>query len=182
MEKRIKNYLKTIFQIVFAFILSFVIIPQYFVRFVVVNGQSMNYCLENNEILLVNVWSGKFGHISRGDVVDARGKETQDLWIKRVIGLPGETLSIHNDTIYINGKALEESYLDEAYVQSQKEQYGSFMDDMQEITLGEDEYFLLGDNRRHSLDSRKVGVFHRKDIVGIAQYIVYPFDQIGSLY
>lgn len=182
MIERIMRQKKTIISVVLVFILGFAILPNFFVKFVVVKGESMHMTLENSEVLLISVFKGKFGNISRGDIVNAKGKGTDTIWIKRVIALPEETVSIKNDVIYINGEPLDEPYLDASYVQAQKEQYGSFMEDMEEIRLGKDEYFLMGDNRRHSLDSRRVGAFSREDILGAAEYVIYPFRRAGALH
>ena len=96
-------------------------------------------------------------------------------YIKRVIGLPGETVEIKDNTIYINGEELKEYY---GYYDSEKK-----MDDYAAYTLRTDEYFVLGDNREHSVDSRSgdVGPVERDMIIGRAAFRLWPFKAVGSL-
>ena len=97
-------------------------------------------------------------------------------YIKRIIGLPGETVRIDTEgNIYINGQVLNEHYGTEVI-----EDPGSALDG---ICLGPDEYFVLGDNRNHSSDSRtpSVGLIEKKDIIGRAWIRIYPFDKLGGI-
>lgn len=89
-----------------------------------------------------------------------------DNLIKRVIGLPGETIRCRNNVIYIDGKPLDDSYA-----------YGS-TDNFQEIKLGDDEYFVMGDNREVSLDSRVIGVIKKNEIDGTVGITIFPFSKI----
>jgi len=88
---------------------------------------------------------------------------------KRVIGLPGEKIRYKNNKLYINDKIIEDSYA-----------YGD-TENFQEITLGNDEYFLMGDNREISLDSRSLGVIKKDEIEGTAGIVLYPFNKIGKI-
>ncbi len=128
-----------------------------------VNGSSMYDTLEGTEFMILN----KLGKIERFDivVVDAHNDEL----IKRVYGLPGEKIAIENNTIYINDKKLEDVY---AYGQTS---------DYESITLGSDEYFILGDNRPVSLDSRTIGPVKKSQIKGTTNFIIYPFNRFGKL-
>ena len=92
------------------------------------------------------------------------------LLIKRVIGLPGETVSYKDGQLYINGKAMDEPFLNQDYVNTYED--GTFMSDVDPITLGDDEYFCLGDNRPHSSDSRYYGPFKKDDIIDPAVGLV----------
>ena len=90
-------------------------------------------------------------------------------YIKRVIGLPGETISCENNTIYVNSRKIDDKF-------------GSGVtSDFKKITLGKDEYFVLGDNRENSLDSRYYGPFKKKEIKGSTKLIVFPFHKIGKV-
>ena len=130
-----------------------ILIRTFIVTPIKVNGQSMYDTLNGSEIMIL--WRTK--DIQRYDIVVAdlieNGKKTDTL-IKRVYGLPGETISCEDGVIYINGKKIDDSYA-----------YGK-TDDFGSITLGSDEYFLLGDNRGVSLDSRIFGPINKKHIDG----------------
>ena len=99
--------------------------------------------------------------------------------VKRVIGLPGERIRASGDTVYINDSAIQEPYLDNDYADSIRltENY-KFTEDFDEVQLGEDEYFLLGDNRYASKDSRELGPFRRADIKAVDFFIVLPFNKM----
>lgn len=128
-----------------------------------VNGNSMYKTLEGTEFMILN----KISKINRYDivVVDAHNDEL----IKRVYGLPGEKISIENNTIYINDKKLEDVYA-----------YGE-TSDYESIILGNDEYFILGDNRVVSLDSRTIGPVKKSQIKGTTNFVLFPFNRFGKL-
>ena len=109
----------------------------------------------------------KLAQVDRYDIVVVDTKE--DELIKRVYGLPGEKIAIENGSIYINDKKIEDSYA-----------YGT-TSDYKSIVLGEDEYFVLGDNRAISLDSRIIGPVKKKQIKGTTNFILFPFNRFGSL-
>ena len=93
-----------------------------------------------------------------------------------MIGLPGETVCIQDGKIYIDGEILEENY---GYYLEGKVMEG--YDFSEPVEVGEDEYFVLGDNRNDSLDSRKIGCISKTDIIGSAVFRIYPFQNIGTL-
>ena len=142
-----------------------------------VSGSSMENTLSDGDNLIVDKISYRFHDPERYDIIIFPYKYEEDTYyIKRIIGLPGEHVRIDDSgNIYINGKVLKESYGREVI-----QDPGIARD---EITLGEDEYFVLGDNRNNSEDSRftQVGVIHRDDIVGRAWLRIYPFDRIGFI-
>lgn len=142
----------------------------------VVDGNSMNDTLQNGDNLVVDKLTYRFSDIDRFDIVVFRYHNDKNLfYIKRIIGLPGETVQISGDDIYINGELLEENYGKEA-MDSPGRAY-------EPITLGEDEYFVLGDNRNDSSDSRdpSVGNVQRDWIVGRALLRITPFSNAGLL-
>lgn len=128
-----------------------------------VNGNSMYKTLNGSEFMILN----KLAKIDRYDIVVVDTKN--DELIKRVYGLPGEKISIENNTIYINDKKIEDIYA-----------YGD-TSNYESITLGSDEYFILGDNRVVSLDSRTIGPVKEKQIKGTTNFILYPFQRFGKI-
>ena len=147
-----------------------------------VEGNSMLGTLKDGEVLFVWRAGYVFGQPQRGDIVICHYPETAEggyldqkntCYVKRVIGLPGDTVSIRQGTVYINGEALKESYLETERIDSQS---------MEAVVLEEGEYFLMGDNRSDSTDSRRMGAVERGKILGKAVGVVYPFTEFGSPY
>lgn len=163
-------YLLIIFAVIF-FIIKFI------GQRTIVDGSSMESTLQNGDNLIIDKISYRFKEPERYDIIvfPYQYQENTD-YIKRIIGLPGETIYIDTDgKIYINGEILEEDYgaekIKDAGLASSP------------IILGDDEYFVMGDNRNHSEDSRfiDVGLIKRKDIIGKAWVRIYPFNRICSL-
>ena len=137
-----------------------------------VDGPSMLPTLHHQESLIVTKYSYVFGEIERGDIVICRydTPEYPDTYVKRVIGLPGETIRIENGIVYIDGAAIKEDYTLEPA------RY-----DMESYTIPEGKVFVLGDNRNNSADSRRVGPLDKSQILGKVRFRIYPFTSIGSL-
>ena len=155
------------------------LLTNFVVKPVRVDGRSMDPTLEDGEIGLMNVFSAKFQDIERFDVVVVYNEEKKENWVKRVIGLPGDTIYAKDDVVYVNGMPIEEPYLDNDYADSIRltENY-KFTEDFDEVQLGEDEYYLMGDNRYASKDSREMGAFKRGDIKAVDFFIVLPFNKM----
>ena len=139
-----------------------------------VDGKSMMPTLHNGDNLLVDKLTYRFRDPERYEIVVFPYKHEENVYyIKRIIGLPGETVQVLDGSVYIDGEKLEKDYGAE------------LMEDpgiaAEPIELGEGEYFVLGDNRNHSSDSRmaSVGVLKREDLVGRAWVRIWPLDQIG---
>ncbi len=147
----------------------------YFGQRVSTVGDSMKPELSNGDVVLVNRFIYNASSPKRGDVIvfKPKGNENNHYYIKRIIGLPGETVEIIENTIYIDGEKLDESYetTDVSYV-------GLAGDS---ITLDSDEYFVLGDDRQNSEDSRDadVGNVKRKYIYGKAWFVISPLSDLG---
>ena len=142
-----------------------------------VSGQSMEPMLHDGDNLIVDKLSYHFKDPERFDIIVFPYKyEENTYYIKRIIGLPGETIQIAGGYVYIDGEQLTS----DIYGAEVMESAGIAA---QPITLGAGEYFVLGDNRNHSTDSREpnVGVLHREDLLGKAWVRIYPFDQIGVI-
>ena len=139
----------------------------------------MEPTLDSGDNLIVDKISYRFRAPERFDIIVFPWKyEESTYYIKRIIGLPGETVQIdENGTIYINGEVLQESYGREVI----KAEYVGLA--AEPITLGEDEYFVMGDNRNNSTDSRSamVGNIKREDIIGRAWVRIWPFSKFGIL-
>lgn len=145
-----------------------------------VNGSSMYPTLEDGDQLIVEKFSYRFRRPKRFDIIVFNemeaGKKEPVHYIKRIIGLPGETVQIIDGKVYIDGEELEESY---GYYSNQEKMEG--YDVSEPMVIGEDEYFVLGDNRNDSLDSRKIGCKKKQDIIGRAVFRIYPFKKFGGI-
>ncbi len=141
-----------------------------------VSGSSMETTLSTGDQLIVDKISYRFRDPKRYDIVVFPYRyEENRYYIKRIIGLPGETVQIVDGMVYINGSPLNEHYGNEVI-----EDPGSAAEP---ITLGDDEYFVLGDNRNNSQDSRasNVGLIHRDELLGRAWVRIWPLDQFGVI-
>lgn len=141
-----------------------------------VSGSSMETTLSTGDQLIVDKISYRFRDPKRYDIVVFPYRyEENTYYIKRIIGLPGETVQIVDGMVYINGSPLNEHYGNEVI-----EDPGSAAEP---ITLGDDEYFVLGDNRNNSQDSRasNVGLIHRDELLGRAWVRIWPLDQFGVI-
>lgn len=145
-------------------LLVVILIKKFVVSPVKVNGKSMMNTLHDGDIMILNIVGYQFHDIKRFDIVVVR--EKNEYLIKRVIGLPGETVEYKNNKLYINDKLMKESY-------------GSDVTDDFFAVVDKDHYFVMGDNRTNSMDSRVLGSFSKKDIVGKTNLIVFPFNRIG---
>lgn len=142
---------------------------------VIVSGNSMYPTLEDKAIGFSNLIGYRLSSLKRFDIVVVSMEDSDRLLVKRIIGLPGETISYKDEQLYINGEKIEEDFLDEAY----KASYDVFTRDIEEITLKEGEYYCLGDNRPVSQDSRYYGPFNKDHIVSKGILILYPLNQFG---
>ena len=176
MKKILKEILSTSIYLVVVLLLTYLIIT-YVGQRTRVNGSSMEPMLTNGDNLIVDKISYRFQEPERYDIIVFPFKyEEKTYYIKRIIGLPGETVQIDDaGNIYIDGELLEESYGKEVINDSGRAS--------EPITLQDDEYFVLGDNRNDSSDSRveAVGNIKRDDIIGRAWVRIYPFSKFGVL-
>lgn len=157
------------------FLLFVKVVPAYILEKTIVDGISMKNTLQDEEQLMVEKVSYQFSDPKRFDIVTLTpyGEDVDETFIKRVIGLPGETIQIKDEKIYINGEVLEESYGREPILD------GGIANEP--ITLGEDEYFVMGDNRNESTDSRdeSIGTIKRNLIKGKAILRIWPLNKFG---
>ncbi len=144
-----------------------------------VSGSSMEPTLKDGDNLIVDKISYRFNDPQRFDIIVFPFQYQKDTYyIKRIIGLPGETVQIDEEgRIYINGTILEESYGKEIIAEDRRGLAS------EPIVLGPDEYFVMGDNRNHSSDSRvpEVGNIKRSQIIGRAWVRIWPFSAFGFI-
>ena len=141
-----------------------------------VSGHSMETTLQDGDQLIVDKISYRFRDPKRYDIIVFPYQYEENVYyIKRIIGLPGETVQVIDGYVYINGEKLDEHYGAEVMADPGIA--------AEPITLGDDEYFVLGDNRNHSSDSRvaSVGVLTRDMLIGRAWVRIYPFNKIGVI-
>jgi signal peptidase I len=156
---------------------SVIFIRYYVLTPIIVDGASMNPTLEDEDLILIN----KMTTIDHFDIVVFQDQATNELYVKRVIGIPGDTIEYKEDVLYINGAMFEETYLnalrqDYPY----RKLVGNLtLEQLYEVSvLPEDHYFVLGDNRIDSNDSRyphTIGLVTKDEILGEVEMIFYPF-------
>ncbi|MHC5374581.1 signal peptidase I [Enterococcus sp. LJL120] len=173
----IKNNIRDILWLVIVVVVVFAARAFLFTPVIVI-GESMNPTLQDGEWL----FSLKVGGINRFNIValDApdEGHEGEE-YIKRIIGLPGDTITYQADILYVNGEAVDEPYLDE--YKSELAYGEQLTEDFAEITVPEGYYFVMGDNRQNSKDSRYFGPIPESSITANAKFAMWPFDRFGEL-
>ena len=147
-------------------ILAVILIRTFIVTPIIVQGESMKETLQGGEVMLLKKYDTDY---KRFDVVVISKNVEGDNLIKRVIGLPNETIRYKDGVLYINDEVVDDIHA-----------YGETAN-FQEVKLGNDEYFVMGDNRAVSLDSRILGVIKHDEIEGTAGLILYPFNKIGNI-
>lgn len=174
-----QRILKELFDLAKIFVICFVIvfiITHYVAKPIRVEGSSMYPTLKDGQVGITNVFAVKFQSVSRFDVVIVYNEEREEYWVKRVIGLPGDTVESKDDLLKINGEVVNQYFLNQTYVKDIKKE-GNFTSDFGPVTLGEDEYWLMGDNRIRSEDSRVHGPFKQSELVGKDVLVFFPFNE-----
>ena len=151
-------------------VLAALLIHTYLFTFARVDGGSMLDTFHSNNTTGVSRLEFRIHDPQRGQIITCHYPgEGKTLFIKRIIGLPGETVELKEGKLYINGEELVETYI----TRIDERDFGPYQ-------VGEDEYFVLGDNRPISKDSRMVGCISRDDLYGLVMFVAYPFDEIRS--
>lgn len=132
-----------------------------------VNGRSMETTFLDDDLFFINKAALLFRAPRRGDVVQAKGSNPGEVIIKRVIGLPGERLSIHDGSVFLVDEDFNETLLNEPYLNKEIRTLSTDQTATLYMPIPEQSYFLLGDNRPMSIDSRVTGAFHRSEIYGL---------------
>ena len=176
MKRKIKDILGTSVYLLGVLVATFLVVT-YVGQRTKVSGSSMEPMLSDGDNLIIDKISYRFEDPQRYDIIVFPFQYAgRPYYIKRIIGLPGETVYIDDDgNIYINDVLLEEPYGKDTITDPGRA--------YEPITLGDDEYFVMGDNRNNSSDSRDpvVGNIHRDDLVGKAWMRIWPFDEIGMI-
>ena len=154
------------------FIRTFIAEPRY------IPSDSMLPTLETGDRLVVEKVSYRFSSPKFGDIVvfqpppelQRRGYSQDQAFIKRIIGTPGDTLKIDNGKVYLNGNILQENYIKEPPLQA-----------FQLVRVPQNQYFMMGDNRNDSNDSRYWGFLPKKNMIGKATFRFWPLDRIGTI-
>jgi signal peptidase I, bacterial type len=170
-----KSWIKEVLPYIIIIIVV-VLIKAFIVTPVLVDGKSMHPKLHNNDLMLLNKTAYKFGTIKRFDivVVEINNKKL----IKRVIGLPGETIEFKDNKLYINGEEIKQDFLEKDIVTKDFN-----IEDIYGVKkIPDSKYFVMGDNRTDSLDSRSivVGMIHKKQILGKSTFTLFPFSRFGT--
>lgn len=162
-------------------IILVLLVAIYVFSFQQVIGPSMKPTLQDGDILILNKIIYKLKDVKRNDIVALRYAKDEKIVVKRIVGLPGETIEFkdleENDEtksiLYINGKGYEEEYLNDVYTKEFN------LKDLGYDTIPKDMYLVLGDNRGNSMDSREFGLVKKKDIVGRVKIRLFPFNNIN---
>lgn len=172
MNKKIKKELLNLSKTLFISLVIVLIVTS-FIKPTIVNGDSMSPTFKNKDYLIVNRFSYFKSPPKRGDIVvfktdfiDTSSNKNKNL-VKRVIALPGERIVIKNNLIFINNKILFEDYLHDINTPGEVD-----------MTIPKGQIFVMGDNRKNSMDSREIGAIKIQNIIGKVSLRIYPFDKI----
>jgi len=175
--KRLGSFILDIFQVIVFAISLFLFMYLLLFQPHKVKGDSMQPNYPDAEYLLTDKVTYRFNEPQRGDVIVFKPPPApDDEYIKRIIGLPGERVRVEAGKVYINSQLLSETYLSPSLYTSG----GSFLPDGKEITVPSGNYFVLGDNRPYSSDSRSWGFVPKENITGRAWFIYWPPQKVGS--
>ncbi len=162
----VKDFLKSISGYVVIVILV-LLLKQFIITPIRVNGSSMNNTLYDGDIMILDKISYRFTDIKRFDIVVI--KKNNEYLIKRIIGCPGEKITYKDNKLYVNEELIEENFL-----HKKTDDY-----DLEEI-IPDNYYFVVGDNRIDSLDSRYIGLISKKEILGKTSLVLFPFNRFGT--
>lgn len=161
-----------IFLAVLVMIYLFIMSPQE------ISGQSMEPNFHNGEYILTNKVEYKFSDPKRGDIVIFKSPSNPDIdYIKRIIGTPGDRVRLSNNAFYVNDQKVDEPYLAPGVMIFG----GSYLQENQEIVVPTGKYFVAGDNRPHSSDSREFGPIAKEVFIGKAILRYWPISQLGLI-
>lgn len=167
------KFLKELIPYIIIIIVVF-LVRQFIITPIQVVGSSMEPNLNNGELMLLNKMSYNIENIKRFDIVVVN--LTDKALIKRVIGLPGEKVSYKDGKLYVNGKIIKEKF------STNGDTYDFLVEENGYDIIPKNKYFVVGDNRINSSDSRIIGLIDRKNILGKADFILFPLSKFGSVH
>lgn len=159
-------------------ILASVLLTVFVIQKNIVQGPSMEPTLDDGDQVFVEKVS-KYFSIKRGDIITIEQTDPlhpEIFLIKRIIGLPGEKVEIKDGHVYLNDKLFDEPYISDIIETAIDPRYDEAV-----VVLQDDEYYVLGDNRPISKDSRRIGPVHKDQIIGKVLFQFYPFDEFGKV-
>ncbi|WP_442599705.1 signal peptidase I [Neobacillus sp. D3-1R] len=171
-KKEIFSWIKSI---LFALTIAF-ICRQFIFSPVTVQGESMLPTFEDDNKIIVS----KMSKIEHFDMIVFHAPDADENYIKRVIGLPGDQIEMKNDQLYINGKVYNEGYLAHNRQLASQSGMDRLTEDFGPITVPKDQYFVMGDNRLYSKDSRIFGTISSDSIIGEVKFRFFPINEIGN--
>jgi signal peptidase I len=172
--KKLNRYHSRIDYVYYVALVGFILVflNTFFISMAQVSGASMEPLFFDRDDVLIH---HRMNDLSRGDVVVVADPDRDSVYIvKRIIGFPKERIEIKTGRVYIDGDALEEAYISGMISTSCQGEYC-------DLTLAEDEYYVIGDNRTNSNDSRRMGPFTMDDFLGEVIFILRPFDRLGRV-
>lgn len=167
-QSKFISFIKEFF-VYFLIIVAVILIRTFLVTPIRVDGDSMNDTLKDGEILLLKKYDKSY---ERFEVIVFNYKDEK--LIKRIIGLPGDHIVYKDNKLYINNEYVAESMID-------KRTYDFDLKELGFDTIPDHYYFVLGDNRINSKDSRMIGLINEKDILGTTNFVLFPFNKMGSI-
>lgn len=174
--RKIYNFLIDTIQTFLLAAAVFLVIYAFLLRPFEVKGDSMYPNFKDGEYILTNLISLRLGNPKIGDVVVFKAPNDKEKdYIKRVVGLPGDTVSMKDGNVYVNGVEFDESKFLKPDIQTS---VGAFLAEGQEATVPEDSFFVLGDNRPYSSDSREWGFVRKSDLIGISFFVYWPLGEM----
>lgn len=176
--ERLGGYFVEFFETVVVFGAIFAAIYLFIAQFHKVSGNSMVPTFESGDYLITEKISYRFRDPKSGQIIVLKNpRDESEDFIKRIIAVPGDTIQISAGSVYLNGQPLKEDYLPAGRLTRS----GAFLTEGSLVRVGNNQYFVIGDNRNHSSDSREWGPVTKEEIVGKAFFRYFPFTRMGLL-